>query len=78
MTSFLSGEGILFAFTSFFAARSESACALPRPSAMASAKFAKIQVNYSITEIVSVYPAEASRKPKKEIIHSPVVSIAEI
>ena len=45
----LSMESILCASTSFFAARSESAWALPRPSAMASAKLANSTVNHRIT-----------------------------
>ena len=52
--SFLSAEGILCASTSFFEARRASACAFPRPSAIASAKFAKIQVNHRIMAIAKV------------------------
>ena len=52
--SFLSADGIRCASTSFFAARRASACALPRPSAMASAKFANRQVNHRMTAIASV------------------------
>lgn len=62
----------------FLEALKESACALPLPSAMASAKFANMQVNHKITAIASVYPLETSLKPNREIIHNPVVKIADI
>ena len=52
--SFLSADGILCASTSFFEALRASACAFPRPSAIASAKFAKIQVNHRIMAIAKV------------------------
>jgi hypothetical protein len=42
------------------ALRSESACALPRPSAIASAKLAKSTVNQSQSEIARMNPAGAS------------------
>ena len=76
--SFLSAEGILCASTSFFEALRASACALPLPSAIASAKFANMQVNHRITAIAKVYPLEASFRPNSDTIHSPLVRIAEI
>ena len=54
IASFWSADGILWASTSFFAARKESACALPLPSAMASAKLANKTVNQRIIAIASV------------------------
>lgn len=76
--SFRSAEGILCASTSFLEAHNESACAFPLPSAIASAKFAKIQVNQRMIAIANVYPLEVSLKPNREMIHNPVVNIAEI
>lgn len=52
--SFLSTEGILCASTSFLEAHRASACAFPRPSAIASAKLAKIQVNHRIIVMAKV------------------------
>ena len=51
---FLSVEGITQASTSRLEARRESACALPRPSAMASAKLANSTVNHRMTAMLSV------------------------
>ena len=45
------------------ALRSEAACALPRPSAMASAKFAKSTVNHSQTDTQKMNEAGASPFP---------------
>ena len=53
----------LRAGTSFLAFRSVSACALPRPSAIASAKLAKSTVNQSHSEIARMKPAGASPCP---------------
>ncbi len=52
-----------FATTSRRALRSASACALPRPSAIASAKFANSTVNQSQTETARMKPAGASPAP---------------
>ena len=49
-----------FATISRRARRSVSACALPRPSAMASAKLAKTTVNYSHNEMARIKPGGAS------------------
>ena len=54
--------------------RSASACALPRPSAIASAKLAKSTVNQSQREIARMKPAGASPWPNTAWIHKPVVS----
>ena len=61
-----SGEGILLAVTSCLAARSASACALPRPSAIASAKSAKRTVNQRMTATARIKPGRASATPKRE------------
>ncbi len=58
---------------SFRALRSESACALPRPSAIASAKFAKTTVNQSHSEMARMNPAGASPCPASACTKSPVV-----
>ena len=55
---------ILLAGTSLRALRSVSACALPRPSAIASAKFAKRTVNHSHTDTDRMNPAGASPRPR--------------
>ena len=47
--SLSSTDSMRWASTSFFAARRESACALPRPSASASAKFEKRSVSQRMT-----------------------------
>ena len=53
-SSLRSAEGILRALTSLFEARRASAWALPRPSAMASAKFANKTVNQRMTAMARV------------------------
>ena len=55
-----SGSASFLAWMSLRALRSVSACALPRPSAIASAKFAKRTVNQSQSEIARMKPARAS------------------
>jgi len=62
-----------FAETSRRALRSESACALPRPSAMASAKFAKSTVNQSQSETARMKPAGASPLPRSAWRNRPLV-----
>ena len=52
--SFLSTDGILCASTSFLDARSVSACALPLPSAIASAKLANTTVNQRMTAMARI------------------------
>ena len=52
-----------YAGTSLRALRSASACALPRPSAIASAKLANSTVNHSQTLIAAMKPGEASPAP---------------
>ena len=47
--------------------RSDSACALPLPSASASAKFAKRTVNQSHAEIAPINPAGASPVPSERL-----------
>ena len=59
-----SNEGIRCAVTSFLAERSAAAWALPRPSASASAKFAKNTVNQSSTAMLSVNQPGASAVPQ--------------
>ena len=51
--------------------RSASACALPRPSAMASAKLANRQVNHSQRQICRLKP-EKSRNRKSSIRIEPI------
>ena len=51
-------------------------CALPRPSAMASAKLANSTVNQRITAIASVYPLGASFKPNRDTTQRMLVKIA--
>ena len=58
------GLADLLAGTSLRALRSVSACALPRPSAIASAKFAKRTVNHSHTDTDRMNPAGASPRPR--------------
>ena len=48
--------------------RSESACALPRPSATASAKLANSTVNHSQTEIVGREPERRHGRPGRDQI----------
>ena len=55
------------------ALRSVSACALPRPSAIASAKLAKTTVNQSQSETARMKPAGASPLPTSAWTKSPVV-----
>ena len=55
-----SSEAILCAMTSRRAPRSDAACALPRPSAIASAKFANSSVNHSHSAIAKMNLAGAS------------------
>jgi hypothetical protein len=54
--------------------RRDSACALPRPSAIASAKFANRTVNHNQTETARMKPAGASPWPSRASIKSTVVS----
>ena len=54
--------------------RSSSACALPRPSAIASAKLANSTVNQSQTDTARMKPAGASPSPSRAWSHSAVVS----
>ena len=54
------GSLSFFAITSFFALRSDAACAFERPSASASAKFANSTVNHSHSAIARMKPAGAS------------------
>ena len=75
--SFCSAEGILCASTSFREARKESACALPLPSAMASAKLANKTVNQRMMAIAKVKPPGASFMPKSDTTHKTLVRIAE-
>ena len=72
-------EGILWASTSRLAARSASACALPRPSAMASAKLANRQVNHSMTAMARIKPAlsPASFTPNSAQTNRRLVRMAE-
>ena len=77
ISSLLSADGILCASTSFLEALNASAWAFPLPSAIASAKFAKTQVNHKITAMENVYPLDASFNPNNETIHNPVVRIAD-
>ena len=55
------------------ALRSVSACALPRPSAIASAKLANSTVNHSHTDTQKMKPAGASPLPASAWIQSTVV-----
>jgi len=52
---------------------SDAACALLRPSASASAKFANSTVNHSHRAIATMKPAGASPCPPSPWIHSRVV-----
>lgn len=67
------GSLSFFAITSFFALRSDAACAFERPSASASAKFANSTVNQSHSAIARMKPAGASACPVSAAIHSTVV-----
>ena len=69
----------LWADTSFFEARRESAWALPRPSAMASAKLEKRQVSHRMTAMARINPLVTmpSEIPPKERANNTVVSSAE-
>ena len=78
ISSFLSTEGILWASTSFLLALSASACALPRPSAIASAKFANNTVSHRIIVIPSIKPGFASLIPTSETTYKIVVNIDEM
>ena len=53
-SSLFDKDSILCASTSFLAALRESACAFPRPSAIASAKLANKTVNHKISAIANV------------------------
>ena len=75
--SFCPAEGILCASTSFREARSESACAFPLPSAIASAKLANRTVNQRMTAIAKVKPPGASFMPISDTPHRTLVRIAE-
>ena len=68
--------GSFFAITERFAARRLSACALARPSAALSAKFANSTVNHSQTEIAKMKLGEASPCPTRDWIQRMVVRIA--
>ena len=68
-----SGRARRLAWTSWRVRRRASAWALPRPSAIASAKFAKSTVNQSHTEIQKMKPAGASPWPSSAWSQSPVV-----
>jgi hypothetical protein len=59
------GLEICLAWTSLRALRSVSACALPRPSAIASAKFAKRTVNQSQSETARMKPAAPRRADER-------------
>ena len=63
-----------FALVSRRARRSASAWALPRPSAIASAKLANSTVNQSQTEIAPMKLAGASPWPRSACTNRPVVS----
>ncbi len=65
-----------FAGVSLRACRSVSACAFPRPSAIASAKLAKSTVNHSQSETAKMKPAEASPCPPSAWTKSAVVKDA--
>src|SRR5215471_6536731 len=62
------------AVVSVLVLRSVSACALPRPSAMASAKFANSTVNHSHSVICSVNPARAAPVAKSRSARIVVIS----
>ena len=70
-----SGRARRLAWRSRRALRSEAAWALPRPSAMASAKLAKSTVNQSQSETPKMKPAEASPRPTRACTQSKVVRI---
>jgi hypothetical protein len=61
------GAASLSACTSFRAPRNAFACALPRPSAMASAKFANSRVNHSQILMPKMKPFGASPRDQREI-----------
>ena len=66
------------AIVSRFIARSVLACALPRPSAMASAKLAKSTVNQSHTDTAPVNNCGSLRLPKTSCRNITVVTAAPI
>ena len=68
-----SGRCSRFAWTSWRDRRSVSAWALPRPSAIASAKFAKRTVSHSHTETQKMNPAGASPCPTSAWTQRPEV-----
>ena len=68
----------LWAITSRLAARKASACALPRPSAMASAKFANSTVSHSTTETAMMNPGCASAMPNSDSTNRASVRMAEM
>ena len=68
---------IFLAGTSFLDALSASACALPLPSAIASAKLANNTVNHKIIAIPRMYPEGASWIPTRESTKRTVVKTAE-
>ncbi len=68
------GWASCFAGTSRRARRSVAAWALPRPSAIASAKLAKSTVNQSHSETARIKPAGASPWPSHAWRNSPVVT----
>ena len=67
----------LWASTSRFAARRASACALPRPSARASAKFANSTVSHSTTEMARMKPGAASAMPNSDRTNKTSVKTAD-
>ena len=67
------GSEICLAWMSFRDFRSVSACAFPRPSAIASAKFANSTVNQSQREIARMKPGRASPRPTSDWIQRAVV-----
>jgi len=68
------GSSSFFAITPPRVRRSASAWALPRPSAIASAKFANSSVNHSHTAMAQMNPAGSSPGRNSAAIPSPVVN----
>ncbi len=71
-------DGTLWAMTSWREERNASAWAFPRPSAIASAKFANRTVSHKMQAMAMVYPIGASEIPNKPRRDNPVVRMAEM
>jgi len=65
-----------FAMPRFFSCRRLAACALLRPSAKASAKFANSTVNHNHSAFAPMNQAGASPWPKSACSHRPVMRMA--